>query len=369
MSPNERLLWHNEHDLHAVAISPLIPRRGKKRARSSSPTSSPGYSKPTTPAVNVKKLTQALKSPDADPALDLWDRFASGATASKNPLGATNPALAYLMESSSPRPQKVAPAAPGERDLRRAISCGTTWPKRRRVDDKSPSGRPRPEVSTSKSSMVNALLQTVSGEINKTEEAEAQDVEMQSPSPKKRRSPRKATPLLEPTELPELPQVEREESPATVRADSPGLPDAKAPTSDYGDDEFEFDEDTLLVLDASMSGGRAEEGSVTKAPEVPVVTMAGATSQAMGFDDEFDDLDDDLFAAADDLIADAAVETISQAPQAPPVQVLHQNGGTEEAEDEYGDDFGGDFDFDAVELAATQSVAQSNPSLSHVCTS
>ncbi|KXJ89745.1 hypothetical protein Micbo1qcDRAFT_165090, partial [Microdochium bolleyi] len=75
-SPQDRLSWDARQGPQ-VSYSPIVPRRrNRKRARSSSPTSSPASSsKVTTPAVNVKQLSRALKSPHADPAMELWDRF------------------------------------------------------------------------------------------------------------------------------------------------------------------------------------------------------------------------------------------------------------------------------------------------------
>lgn len=62
--------------------------------------------------------------------------------------------------------------------------------------------------------------------------------------------------------------------------------------------------------------------------------------------DEFDDLDDDFFDEAENLIT-ADSQQVSQAPAATELDDL---------DDEFGDAFGGDFDFEAVELAATQAA-------------
>lgn len=362
-SPNERLLWHNEHDDIAAAISPLVPRRGTKRARSSSPISSPLR----TPAVNVKKLTKALKSTRADPALDLWDRFAVGGPDSKNPLGATNPALAHLMMSSSPRPQKDGSSVHAESSLRRAISCGSHWPKRRRVESASEYDPANVKEDTTKSSMVTALLETVNGEINKTEEAEEDAPGMESPSIKKRRSPRKPRGPPKPAGSPLLPQT-RDVAPATVNsARSPGTQEMRTPTSDYGDDDF--DDDTLLELDASLLSGQVGTGSSSAAAETLVdvsvqETNRQAAKQESSLDDEFDDMDDELLAAAEDIIAGVPPRKCSQTSPSPAPKAVQPGGGMED-DDLYGDDFGGDFDFEAAEVAATQSVGETASSLLH----
>ena len=365
-SPNERLLWHNEHDDVAAKISPLIPRRGKKRARSSSPISSPMR----TPAVNVKKLAKALKKPRADPALDLWDRFAVGGPDSKNPLGATNPALAHLMVSSSPRPQKDGTPVHAQSILRRAMSCGTHWPKRRRVESASECNSANETEDATKSSMVTALLETVNGEINKTEEAEEDFCGMESPSIKKRRSPRE--PRLPPKSTASRPFSHNINSTTATgnRAHSPETRRVTTPTSDYGDDEF--DDDTLLELDASLLSGQDDARSFSAAAETLVDVTVGATDwqgpkQEVSADDEFDDVDDDLLAAAEDMIVDVPANNSSKPTPVSPPKAVHLDGGT--TDDElYGDDFGGDFDFEAAELAATQTVGETTSSLMRVRT-
>lgn len=357
-SPNERLLWQTDHDDDMDMISPLVPRRGKKRARSSSPTSSSPATR--TPAVNVKKLKKALKSAHTDPALDLWDRFAVNGPDTKSPLGATNPVLAHLMVSSSPRPSKDGASSHGEGGLRRAISCGAHWPKRRRVTEvASQSGPARDNKGTTKSSMVTALLQTVNGEINKTEEEveeeeEEENIGLESPSIKKRWSPRKSRPSPQPIGLP---QLSKHDIPAVTTNPPPTLEmtEVKTPTSDYGDDDFD---DTTIwdELDASLLSGQAEAGSFSVAGKTPAANNVEGTRQQASSDDEFDDMDEDILAVAEDLIAEAAPRQAIQSTPTPAAKKVHIDYGTEESDDIYGDDFGGDFDFEAAETAATQSV-------------
>lgn len=367
-SPDERLQWHIEDGQHAAHTSPLLPRRRKKRARSSSPISSPAVEKIRTPVVNVKKLKQATDLPRADPAVDLWDRFAVGAPDSKNPLGATNPALAHLMVSSSPRPSKDAVPLSSGNSLRRAISCGSHWPKRRRVESMAEAGPAEERAQTSKSSMVTALLETVNGEINKSDELEEAEIGMESPSFKRCRSPKKspAFPIL-PTsqQLPQAGVIAAE----TRLEQMQSLQDAKTPNSDYGDDDF--DDDDMWELDASLLSGQVEAGSL------PAVERAAGTGsvkepdkQQEGLDqDEFDDVDDDLLAAAaEDMMAEVNSSPNAKAKSSTNTKAVHLDGGTGDAEDTYEDDFGGDFDFEAVELAATQSVGQKTSSLMPVRT-
>lgn len=357
-SPNERLLWHNDYDLAANNISPLVPRRGKKRARSSSPTSSSPASR--TPAVNVKRLKQALKSPNADPALDLWDRFAVNGPDTKSPLGTTNPALAHLMVSSSPRPTKDGTSSSGEGSLRRALSCGSHWPKRRQATEAIPQSGPiQGSKDPTKLSMVTALLQTVNGEINKTEDVEEEeDTESESPLTRKQRSPRKSR--ISTNSHKTIQVLEPVKSADSTSVSQPR--DSRATTSDYEDDDFE---DSLIweELDASLLSGQVEAGSCPPADKVVAPGNMAPSRQEGSLDDDFDDLDDDVFAAAEELIAEGQSNQAVQSKPAGVATKVHLDGGTAEADDMYGDDFGGDFDFAAAELAATQSVDQQASSL------
>lgn len=375
-SPNDKIGWDTREDLRQmVKLSPVLPgRRGKKRARSSSPVSSPANSKPHTPAINVEKLSRALKSPHADPALELWDRFSLTGSTSITPIGAMNSALAQVMVSSSPRPSRIG----GEGGLRRAISCGTNWPKRRRVEraeaprpmevivDESPSGG-------SKSSMVNALLQTVNGEINRSKTIQTYHDTSESPSPKKRRHPLAAQSSGSPTRRkpPSKPVLDADEpEPTTER---PKLDTSMDASSDYGDDDF--DDDTLMELDASVCQSHEDHAKqdstpqVTNAEEVTVQPQADRISDS--FDDEFADMDDDIFAAAEDLMTqiDSSHSQVENPNTIPQNHVVAQEKPADVAddfaEDAFEDDFGGDFDFEAAEIAATQSASakQTNGSL------
>jgi DNA replication ATP-dependent helicase Dna2 len=371
ISPGDRLLWHNEKDVLTSALSPMLNRRGKKRARSSSPTSSPGAAGPKTPAVNVKELRKALKSPYADPTLELWDRFSMNGATNSTPIGIKNPALAHLMVSSSPRPPKSTATPQVESSLRRAISCGVQWPKRRRTERQSdispadPSQRDRSGLS--KASMVTALLETVNGEIGKSDASQEQDGSPTLPclgkgvsrlqqclSPSTRAKDRLLGRPAEPRE----PLIGGDSCDVRMQGSS----------SDYGDDEF--DEDTFMEIDASLPpidvGSSAAELSKQAQQKAPSGDMA-----AEDVEDEFDNIDDDIFAEAEGLVVDLdstkLSHPVSQTPRANATTELKAeipSEGKEEAEDFFGDDFGENIDFEAMELAATQPVKSTSASLS-----
>lgn len=376
-SPSERILWRS--DLHAakpVVLSPLLPRKARKRARSSSPVSSPA-SKSTTPAVDIKKLAQVLKTPRADPALELWDRFSLPATSATSPSGRTNPLLAQLMVSSSPRPPKEGAAGrlASERPLRKSVSCGANWPKRRKVErtDGDPAEASAGTLAPdSKSHMVSALLETVDGEIKKSKSAQPQVQQPQqlqqqrqqqqpaSPSPQLQSPQRKSPSRPQPGSSPLAQKSTRAGARAGSFAGISGLGDK--PSSDYGDDDF--DDETLLELDASIH--LAQEDDPTQVAS-PGEAGRRALPAPKASEDDFGDLDDDFFDGAVDLVAEVEAKHLSQnhsqgKRHAGPVPDRGEDDDgdddNDDDDDAYGDDFGDDVDLDAIELAATQAASR-----------
>lgn len=375
VSPSDRILWDKPIDPEDTFITPAHPGRGRKRARSSSPVSSPAHARFDSPVIDVKQLTNALKSPHADPAFDLWDRFSVCSAVKKTTPNAGNPALAHLIASSSPRPVKGGATLQTESSLRRAISCGNgvNWPKRRKVHTSSiesptsklKSGR-RPD---SKLSMVSALLETVTGEIEKSNASQEYETMPQSPSPSKSRS----SPRRSRTQGPKSPITR---SPIHSGLGLANLNDENShkpvdSTSDYGDDDF--DDDTLMELDATLVAPETPSGPNPVLAQ-PIQPPEKAKQTFVEVEDEFGDMDDDLFEAAEGLLTHLESRSTSQhrvEPQPNEVISLPQHSdsdakqhsagvqfGDAGSDDFFGDDFGGDFDFEAAELAATQSAQQ-----------
>ncbi len=109
--------------------SAIVFKRGKKRARSSSPMPSPceGYleQRDAKDSLDLQSLNKTLKTPQADPALELWNRYSANAI--------TKPI--FQPSQITPFTQLTA-ASPRQSSLRRAVSCGISWPsstKRRKV--------------------------------------------------------------------------------------------------------------------------------------------------------------------------------------------------------------------------------------------
>ncbi|GFP57963.1 DNA replication ATP-dependent helicase/nuclease DNA2 [Trichoderma asperellum] len=359
ISPNDKLLWNNKQDPNAFAtISPMMPRKGRKRARSSSPISSPSADRIATPTVNVKKLAKALKSPHPDPTLELWDRYSLNGQGGQSPAsGAANPILAQLMVSSSPRPSKNQAALVDQENLRRAASCGFQWPKRRRME-KSKSGSQvsasqRELEAASKSSLVTALLDSVTSSMqNQSQEDDTETGGMDSPSLKKR----------------QIAPPQNNNSPSRK-------PKGRLPSpivSDYGDDDDLDDE--FLMLEETMLASQATQATQASQTTESVAPAGHGTERAVKQEgkkmdkkpalNEFDDFDDDDFDEADDLLASLELKTpasgkrtTSRTVKTPLKNKTPQK--LADLEDEFGDDaFDGDVDFEAVEFAATQAAQQ-----------
>ncbi len=150
-SPDEHIDWYS-------ALSPGRSRnartptsRGKKRARSSSPIHSSQTDGPAQPEAekgpfDVQHLQSSLKTPQADPAADLWSRYAVGAATKDTPTVVQAPRFAHLIERSSPAEESCAGSVGG---LRRWASCGIEWPtskaKRRKISTELGIQLPVPE--------------------------------------------------------------------------------------------------------------------------------------------------------------------------------------------------------------------------------
>ena len=328
----------------SVRVSPTWPTRtGRKRARSSSPitSSSPAAHHPA-PAVDVKSLAAAARSPLRDPTTLLWDMYSSSANkksasgslagardGGKDPRGGANTLanslLAQVMVSSSPRPSRST-----NRTLRKTLSCGSQWPKRRKAEK---SAQAAVEANcgfgpTRKTIIVSEVLDSVNGEI----QGSATRHPPLSPSPRKPIATRRRL---------SSPKANGSESPPQTGSDpfayTPGVVTAPPPSSDYGDADLN-DED-LMELD----------------PTLVAVEPASVTGNAPpgDCDDEFEDLDDNLF---DEIY----ISLVDRATLRSETRTNHEKT-VPNKEDDYGDDdFGDDFDLNAMDMLATRAAAESS---------
>jgi DNA replication ATP-dependent helicase Dna2 len=96
-----------------------------------------------------------------------------------------------------------------------------------------------------------------------------------------------------------------------------------------------------------------------------VASSEGSNQQApppqKAADDEFNEFDDDVFDGAEDLVAQVEAKHASQSQFQGQQHGKPANNWGADDDDAYGDDFD-DIDFDAVELAATQTASRPFPS-------
>ena len=280
-APYERVYWNISpriSDQTNLLETPAV-RRSKKRARSSSPSSSSNEASnhfaATKPSFDLQTLQKSLKTPQADPAGDLWSRYSMNGNDKQTPTGPGALRSIDLMHSSSP--QTPAMHLLGrDNGLRRTVSCGTEWPtsvtKRRKIQhtssheegnatlsaqEKTGDGR-----STSKMSRLSLLVDMVQERLTRpVDKADVRGPSSSSPLPETGSfDDGRASPLLQKLHAQ---IVEQESSPsgnnATTarmgsRQQSPEAPDQRPDDQEssleFGDD---IDFELLDAVDATIA--------------------------------------------------------------------------------------------------------------------
>ena len=378
ISPEDRLEWDQKMD--------GIPKT-KKRARSSSPISSPAARTPGP----LNKKAESLLLP-ADPGSELWGRYSLNGSNAPTPQGLAIPALAHLMCTSSPQParEETTPRSTGV--FRRANSCGNQFPKRRRI------GGPADDdiftesagIGQSRLSVMIERLQEGLGPRNLPSESELLD--FSTVTVKSRvRDDRHCTSIQ---------SVQQDLSKGTEASNQPlvseiipaleeiqNLPPVRSDGSDYGEfDDNELDDEALLKV-ITKSGVSQSTPSHAPKPIVPpdpppevlgssvrvesLLVLSQHESQSPECstlrvnNDEFDDSDEDLFTIdLEDIVAKfddyhpsgAKLASVEKPRDGMAVKDT-------DSEDEFGDGSLDDVDFEVAEAAATQSIQQTANSL------
>ena len=371
ISPEDRIEWD-------VMRSSNPSERGKTRARKRARSSSPLTSPPGQLAAFINSRAQV------DPGSELWGRYSLSGSNAATPQGQSVPALAHIMHTSSPQPLKDSTTPRSGGGFRRANSCGNQFPKRRRVG-----GAENDDVFTES---VNFGPSKLSVLLERVQEGLSQSTQPKQSPPTIGLA---AAPLNFPTkrrherfeDISSIEQEKRKEIMAapdllpaaseTEKAPAKHHPPILSNSSDYG----EFDDDDLdaTLLDAFVSMPEVpvpnttnEPASVQPPPDassqelvsskgdpypLPAV-KSSKSSNSSTLQDEFDDSDEDMFAAdLEDIVAkfDAQNSTGGHA-----LAGLKKLGGISKAdsEDEFGDGGLDEEDFEAAEVAATQSIQQ-----------
>jgi hypothetical protein len=160
-TPEDHICWqHGPTPRSSVpSASANSARRGKKRARSSSPATASQNQKSAhfnaDESLDLKVLHDSLKTPHNDPALDLWARYTDASLTKKDANGNALPAFAHLMTSS---PQTPGTTNSKDGGLKRSISCGIEWPasksKKRKVNQDAAEGRMKDVFEASKTDIM-----------------------------------------------------------------------------------------------------------------------------------------------------------------------------------------------------------------------
>lgn len=272
-SPDDRVYWKHRRsptssDARSSFCTPApILRRRKKRARSSSPIPSPceaTLDKADNKEADTEAMHKAVKTPQVDPALELWKRFSVNSLSKPVFQPAQLPALTQIM-ALSPR-TKVNGLGPG---LRRSQSCGTEWPtsgtKRRKVTKGSPFGRIVEDVikeghtlpdaqPQSKLSRVSLLVEKIQESLTKPHMVEEESgPSSSSPLPERSTSfnPASLSPLQEKTKLPEGSLQADLPEPAMEYSECNTPQKSNASSSDFGD--LDMEQVDLSVFEGTSS--------------------------------------------------------------------------------------------------------------------
>jgi hypothetical protein len=359
VSPEDRIEWDQHSSNLSIAINT------KKRARSSSPTSSPAAKTP----IRFNDKGEPLH-PQIDPGLELWGRYSlNGST----PRGSAIPLLAQLMHTSSPQVSKERTAPRAMPVFRRANSCGNQFPKRRRL------GGPDEDVFTESvnlgSSKLSVLIDRVHEGLAQPKQSHVEVEHSDTPSASEELLSghhQNYTPLQHRVAKEHIgAQYTPCEPPSQVKNSENHLNLLRSDVSDYGEfDEDDLDDSTLLKVITHQHGLACPVDQASIRVESLPKTSA-KDSECPSFTDkkiyenEYDDSDEDLFAAD---LEDMVSKFDNQRP--PDVNETSvnqcQNGATAlgtNPEDEFGDNGFEDLDFEIAEAAATQSKAHNTSSL------
>ena len=388
VSPDERIGWDHDKDMkHTLTSSFGGIRRAKKRARSSSPTTS----SPVRASPHINARGESV-NPQTDPGSELWGRYSLNGSNMPTPQGAPIPALAHIMHTSSPQPLKGGATPRSVAGFRRANSCGNQFPKRRRVG-----GTEDVDVFTEStnigSSKLSVLIERVqegltqpkppltengsAGLSNHSLKRQFSDLKEESLTPRKGQEGVKS---ISKQQVPCKPESQQKQTKIIHPPES--LPHSDS--SDYGDDDFDDDELDATILESF--GSKPEQPvSVTrnvpasKLPADPPPRPCPSEAQSRGAnhsklsqsiaiqpqDDEFDDSDEDIFAA--DLEHIVAKFDNQRSLQNGSISVTRprKDGQTlkEDSDDEFGDGDLDEHDFREVEAKATQNIHQGTNSL------
>jgi hypothetical protein len=362
VSPEDRIEWDQHSSNLPIAIN------AKKRARSSSPTSSPTAKTP------IRFNDKGEPShPQLDPGLELWGRYSLNRS---TPQGTAIPPLAQLMNTSSPQVSKDRTAPRAMPVFRRANSCGNQFPKRRRL------GGPDEDVFTESvnlgPSKLSILIERVHEGLAQHKQSHVEVGPSDTPSDSEELFSghhQNYTPLLHPAAKEHIGTTQSSlyEPPIQVKGSENHLKQPHSDVLDYGEfDEDDLDDSTLLEAITHQHGPASPVGQAsTRVDSLPNNSARDPGCPSFTdmkiYENEYDDSDEDLFAAdLEDMVSKFDNQRPAEANDAFVNQC--QNGATAletNSDDEFGDGGFDDLDFEIAETTAapTQSKWHKTSSL------
>lgn len=375
VSPDERITWGHNNNISSSSVSPYMAHKRPKRARSSSPLgSSPANLSPHA-AFDLKRLSQTLKTPQAEPGSELWDRYGGNSSAQKS---ASNSKLAYLMYTSSPQSSKQASATRIDDKLRRSITCGAQWPKRRRVTGIDSPAEEDVFTNPSKAGMSNlsrasALLMKVNEGRQASQDTKSSFETIPTPSLHKKSSTGSEAVDVNapPLEVPVVASEAHDNYPICKEENHDSVI-IKDEDSDYGD----IDEDDIgsLMIDRGPMNSENSKIDFTTTGCRRSADEAVLDKKGQNDGQKDDDDDDDEFGNMDDIDLEgiaakydgAETREASMGRSIQKSDTTQNEASKEVSEDEYGNDL--EFaDFEAAEAEVTQSRQQPTCTQPPVC--
>lgn len=141
-TPNDCVTWQHGPRSSDPSSSYHTTQRSGKRPRSSSPSSShlekSNHLSAQKDSLNMDGMQKSLRTPQNDPSIDLWTRYAGGNVSKSIGHNSALASLAHLLPSS---PQTPSTTGSRGKSMRRVVSCGMEWPttetKKRKTPPKS----------------------------------------------------------------------------------------------------------------------------------------------------------------------------------------------------------------------------------------
>lgn len=314
LTPIERVLWqHVPGNTQFVSSQEAsVSRTGKKRARSSSPTSSSQnetshHFQNNKQSFDLQTLEKTLKTPQADPAADLWTRYSLKIGNIRDGSPTRNATvLADLLKSSSPLTPGSHLKQKESGGLRRSISCANEWPtsaaKRLKLNHASSQNQTLDDCpaverrDSARMSRVNLLVEQIQNELLKGRDqtSKAKPLINSSQSSDKYASNRSPSPLpvldnhdddgqedaeeeSDPTFVGGEPAMsELDESDMTFIGAETSLLEDTERVSDFEDDDF--DDDLLKAVDASMPPRQSNEVYIGRTTQASVAAQSIETT-------------------------------------------------------------------------------------------